>query len=273
MTNDAIRQDYDVIYNEDCIETLRRMPNDFLDLVVTSPPYDDMREYKGYTFDFKNTAIELYRKVKQGGVIVWIISDQTKNGGESGNSFRQAIYFQEVGFKIFDTMIYLKSPRGAAGNNHGYWQAFEYMFILSKGTPKTINLLMDRKNKESRNGDNGTKRLKDGTLMNVSRKGYSETGRRTNVWHYNVGNGHSSNDKTAFEHPAIFPEQLALDHIMSWSNESDLVYDPFMGSGTSAKMAILNNRHYIGSEISKEYCDLAEKRLKPYKEQTRLGMK
>ena len=143
------------------------------------------------------------------------------------------LFFKEVGFNLFDTMIYTKKPRNAVGNNKTHWQTFEYMFIFSKGTPKTINLIKDRKNIESRNGDNGTKRLRNGKLKNISRKDYDEYGRRTNVWEYEVGKGHSSTDIIAFEHPAIFPEKLAYDHIFSWSNPKDIVYDPFLGSGTT----------------------------------------
>ena len=175
---------------------------------------------------------------------------------------RQALYFRdEVGFNLFDTMIYLKPPRGAVGNNQTYWQSFEYMFILSKGKPKTINLIRDRINKEERNGDSGTKRLVNGNLKQMWRGGYSKKGRRLNVWQYRIGKGHSTNDKIAHEHPAIFPEKLASDHIISWTNEGDIVYDPFLGSGTTAKMCLLNNRKYLGSEIDKQYCEIAKKRL------------
>lgn len=250
------------IYNENCLETMAKMPDNFIDLTVTSPPYDDLRAYNGYCFDFENVAKELFRVTKQGGAVVWIVGDATVKDSETGTSFRQALYFKEIGFNLFDTMIYAKPPRGAVGNNKTYWQTFEYMFILSKGNPKTINLIADRKNKESRDGDNGTKRLENGDLLKVKRGGYSEYGRRTNIWEYGIGKGQSTKDNIAFEHPAIFPEKLANDHIISWSNEGDLVYDPFMGSGTTAKMAILNNRKYIGSEISKEYCEIAEQRLK-----------
>jgi len=258
------------IYNESCLETMSKMPDEYVDLIITSPPYDDLRTYnnkldrkklKGYSFQFEKIAREIYRVTKQGGVVVWVVGDETVNGNESGNSFRQALYFKECGFKLFDTMIYSKPPRGAVGNNKTYWQSFEYMFILSKGNPKTVNLIRDRKNKESRNGDSGTKRLQDGTLLKLKRGGYSEFGRRKNIWEYNIGNGHSASDSIAFEHPAIFPEKLARDHIISWSNESDLVYDPFIGSGTTAKMAILNKRNYIGSEINKHYCNICTRRI------------
>jgi len=250
------------IRNENCIDTMKIMNDEFIDLVVTSPPYDEMREYEGYKLEgFEQIAVSLYRVVKAGGVVVWIIGDQTINGNESGTSFRQALYFKEIGFNLFDTMIYLKPPRGAVGNNKTYWQSFEYMFVFSKGKPKTINLIKDRKNKESRKGDTGTKRLPNGSLLKLNREGYANYGRRTNVWKYMIGNGHSASDKIAHEHPAIFPERLAQDHILSWSNAGDLVYDPFLGSGTTALMAELNERKYLGSEINKNYCEIAKKRL------------
>ena len=260
------------IYNECCLTTMSKMQNEFIDLTVTSPPYDDLRtynnhvldiktEFNGYTFPFEKIAKELFRVTKQGGVVVWIVGDATIGGNETGSSFRQALFFKECGFNLFDTMIYSKPPRGACGNNKTYWQTFEYMFILSKGTPKRINLIIDRENKESRKGDNGTKRLQNGDLLQVSRGGYGEYGRRTNIWEYNIGKGHSTGDAIAFEHPAIFPEKLAQDHIFTWSNPGDLIYDPMMGSGTVAKMCLLEERNFIGSEINQAYCKIAEHRL------------
>ncbi len=258
------------IRNENCLDTMKLMDAAFVDLVVTSPPYDKMREYEGYSLErFEQIAVDLYRVMKNGGVVVWVIGDQTIKGNETGTSFRQALYFKEIGFNLFDTMIYLKPPRGAVGNNKTYWQSFEYMFVFSKGQPKTINLIKDRKNKEARKGDTGTKRLPDGSLLKLKREGYGNYGRRTNVWEYMIGNGHSASDKIAHKHPAIFPEQLAQDHILSWSKPGDLVYDPFLGSGTVALMAELNERNYIGSEINANYCKIAKERLQRSRESTR----
>ncbi|OGK18417.1 restriction endonuclease [Candidatus Roizmanbacteria bacterium RIFCSPLOWO2_12_FULL_40_12] len=260
MKRNKLRLNY--IYNENCLDTMSKMSDDFIDMTVTSPPYDDMRSYSGNSFsEFESIAKELYRVTKKGGVVVWVVGDQTIKGNETGTSFKQALHFKDVGFDLFDTMIYLKPPRGAVGNNKTYWQTFEYMFVLSKGKPKTINPIVDRENKEARNGDSGTKRLHNGSLLRLKRGGYSKYGRRTNVWEYLIGKGHSASDKIAHEHPAIFPEKLAQDHIVSWSNKGDLVYDPFMGSGTTAKMATINDRKYIGSEISSEYCKVARRRL------------
>ena len=256
-------------YNESNLETMAKMPDCFVDLTVTSPPYDGLRTYNGYSFPFEDIAKELFRITKDGGVLVWVVGDATVKGTETGTSFKQALYLKECGFNLFDTMIYAKPPRGAVGNNKTYWQTFEYMFIFSKGNPKTINLICDRKNKESRDGDNGTKRLENGELLKVKRGGYSEYGRRTNIWEYGIGKGQSTKDDFAFKHPAIFPEQLANDHIISWSNENDLIYDCFMGSGTVAKMSILSNRNWIGSELSNEYCKIIEERIKKAWEEKR----
>lgn len=253
---------FNTIYCEDCVATLARMPNNFLDLTLSSPPYDDMRHYHGYPFDFPAIAHGLFRVTRPGGVVVWIVGDRAIGGNETGSSFRQALGFKEAGFNLWDTMVFEKEVRGATGNNKGYWQGFDFMFVLSKGHPKTINLLNDRANKEARSGDRGTKRLADGRLRSHQRGGYGTMGRRTNIWKYAVGKGHSTGDEIAFRHPAIFPEALARDHILSWSNPGDVVYDPFMGSGTVAKMALLLERKFIGSEVSAEYCRIAEERLR-----------
>ena len=246
----------------DAVEVMRTMSSDSVDLVITSPPYDDLRNYNGYSFNLDGMTKGLFRVMKKGGVVVWVVGDQTIKGDETGTSFRQALHFKQVGFNLFDTMIYLKTPRGAVGNNKTYWQTFEYMFVFSKGTPKTINLLKDRENKDERDGDSGTKRLSDGSLLKLKRAGYSKYGRRTNVWKYLIGKGHSATDNIAYKHPAIFPEKLVQDHITSWSNLGDVVLDPMCGSGTTCKMAKLNKRDFIGIDVSSEYCKIAEERLK-----------
>ena len=252
------------IYNENCIDTMAKMPDCFVDLTVTSPPYDNLRTYNGYSFDFEAVAKELYRVTKQGGVVVWVVGDATIKGSESGTSFRQALYFKDIGFNLHDTMIYKKTGCPFPETNR-YYPNFEYMFILSKGKPKSINLITDRVNIYSgakKNRPNGTgDRQKDGSIkkMSCDRLGIDrrikDVGVRFNIWEI------PHIDKARGLHPATFPEKLANDHILSWSNEGDLVYDPFMGSGTTAKMAILNKRNWIGSEISQEYCEIVEKRI------------
>ena len=253
------------IYNENCLETMAKMPDNFIDLAVTSPPYDGMRTYNGYSFDFENIAKELYRVVKDGGVIVWIVGDATVNGSETGTSFRQALFFKEIGFNLYDTMFYEKASRIPTEGR--YYNTVEYMFILSKGKPKALNFIVDHKNSTE-----GQSRIKDKCInkgKNEKKEGqYLVTGefsRRSNVWRYGTGRPTDLTkilNETRLKHPAIAPEKLVADHIVSWSNENDLIYDPFMGSGTTAKMSILNNRKYIGSEISEDYCKITETRIK-----------
>lgn len=262
------------IYNESNLETMAKMPDCFVDLTVTSPPYDGLRKYNGYSFPFEEIARELFRVTKDGGVVVWVVGDAVIDGGESGTSFKQAIYFQSLGFLIHDTMIYEKNGPAYPANDKSnrYSQVFEYMFIFSKGKPKTANLLKDKKNRWAGHKTFGTNtgREADGSLKEQNDFTVAEYGYRNNIWKINTGYGYSTKDEIAFEHPATFPEALARDHIYTWSNEKDLVYDCFMGSGTVAKMAHLQKRNWIGSEISKEYVELAEKRLNPYLIQTSL---
>lgn len=230
---------------------MAKMPDNFIDLVVTSPPYDDLRTYNGYSFDFEAAAKELYRVVKDGGVVVWVVGDATINGSETGTSFKQALFFKEIGFNLHDTMIYKKANAMPNANSKRYRQSFEFMFILSKGEPKSFNPIMV----DVKRFDIGKQRGRDGCIKKYEKR-YSENKKRKidNIFEYGVGG-------MEIEHPAIFPEQLAKDHIISWSNEGDLVYDPFGGSGTTAKMAHILNRNWIMSEISSEYCLIAEKRL------------
>lgn len=253
------------IYCEDNLATMARMPDGFIDLVVTSPPYDNLRTYNGYSWDFEKVAQELYRVVKKGGVVVWVVGDATINGSETGTSFRQALYFKGVGFNL-ETMIYEQAGTGAKGSNYYYWQSFEFVFILAKGQPITSNRIADVKNTNGGKLRPSFNAKADSLNTRTERTAivspfYSVRG---NVWRYAMG----QNDPT--DHPAPFPEHLAGDHILSWSNEGDLVYDCFCGSGTVPKMAHLLRRNWIGSEISQEYVELANKRLEPYLAQSTL---
>jgi site-specific DNA-methyltransferase (adenine-specific) len=247
------------IHNMDCLDGLKLLDDECIDLTVTSPPYDNLRTYNGFKFDFTGIAKELYRVTKKGGVVVWIVGDQTINGSETGTSFRQALYFKEIGFNLHDTMIYSSSKPPLTHNR--YEQEFEYMFVFSKGKPKTfIPIMKDCINKGKKSG--GTIRKTGSELLEKNKKGNINDKKISgNIWNYLTGN-HSSSDRLAYKHPAIFPEQLANDHIISWSNENDIILDPFMGSGTTAKMSLMNNRRFIGFEISKEYCDIANERIK-----------
>ncbi len=262
------------IYNMDCLEGMKLIDDNSIDLTVTSPPYDNLRDYNnevtGNFEKFKEIAKELFRITKPGGVVVWVVGDATIKGSETGTSFRQALFFMKCGFNLHDTMIYQKDACHFPETNR-YYPSFEYMFILSKGKPKTVNLIADKPNKRFGEKITGTGRKPDGTLKprtavkNKTNRTVKKFGVRTNVWLYSVGKWKITNDEYAYQHPAMLPEQLAHDHIISWSNEGDIVLDPFMGSGTTAKMAILNNRKYIGFEISKEYCEIARKRISDHK--------
>ena len=243
------------IYNEDCLDTMSKMNDCYIDLVLTSPPYDNIREYNGFTFDYKSVIKNMYRVVKDGGVVVWVVGDKTHKGSETCTSFKQALFFREVGFKLHDTMIYYKNFR--PGKFPRYYQEFEYMFVFCKGKIKTFNPIMVK----TKGYKTSKATIREGDKLESLSMPETEYRKRGNVWKYNVGFNKTTKDKIAFKHPAIFPDKLAEDHIISWSNEKDIVYDPFMGSGTTAKMCIKNNRHYIGSEVSKEYCDIIEERL------------
>lgn len=242
----------------DCVEVMKSIPDNEIDLVVTSPPYDNLRTYNGFSFTFPKIANELYRIVKKGGVVVWIVGDKVDKGNRSLTSFRQAIYFQEIGFKVHDVMIYKKKNTPFMRSN-AYTNCYELMFVFSKGTPNTFNPLTEP---TKRNGYEMlvTNKKADGINKKVLGR-LKETKVKTNIWEYAVGLGGTTNDSMAFKHPAIFPEKLAEDHIVSWSNVDDIVLDPMCGSGTTCKMAKLNKRNYIGIDISKEYYEIAMNRM------------
>jgi site-specific DNA-methyltransferase (adenine-specific) len=248
----------------DSAQALVEIADGCVDLTVTSPPYDNLRTYNGYTFDFEAIARELYRVTKAGGVLVWIVGDETIDGCETGTSFRHALKFMECGFKLADTMIYQKTDLAFPRHGHRkYPAAFEYMFVFGKGKISTFNMLRDRRNKLAGAIMSGTVRQEDGTTKpsRANGKAVAEFGARSNVWGYSTGKGKSSADEIAFKHPAIFPEALARDHILSWSNPGDLVLDPFMGSGTTGKVALQSGRRFIGIEISAEYLEIARDRV------------
>lgn len=256
------------LYNGDCLEVMDKLIKDGIkvDLTVTSPPYDDLRTYNStleWDFNiFKDIADKLYKITNDGGVLVWVIGDKTVKGSKTLNSFKQALSFQSIGFDVYDIIIYEKAGTAPPHKNR-YFNSFEYMIILSKGKPKTINLIKDKLNKWGGTMTFGdvTRREKDGSLTNKSKKVINKYGVRTNIWRYSNGKGFSTKDEIAYKHPAIFPEELAKDHILSWSNEGDLVLDCFMGSGTTGKMAKLLNRNFIGIEKVEEYFNIAKERI------------
>ena len=243
----------------DCVEVVAGFPEDCIDLTVTSPPYDKLRNYEGYDFDAERVAQALLEVTKPGGVVVWVVGEHI-NGGRSMSSFEQALIFRDVGFTVHDVMIYQKKNTPFTRSN-AYTNAWEFMFVFSKGGPaKTFHPL---KVPTVRSGEEllTHNKLPDG--INKKKMGrLNEEKTRTNIWLYAVGLGGTTRDRIAFQHPAVFPEKLAADHILSWSNPGDLVLDPMCGSGTTCKMAMLNNRQYIGIDISETYIQICEERLK-----------
>jgi site-specific DNA-methyltransferase (adenine-specific) len=249
------------IYQQDCVAFMKSMEREFVDLTVTSPPYDNLRNYNGYHFDYEGVAKELYRVTKVGGIVVWVVGDKIKKGNKSLTSFRQALFFQECGFNVHDVMIYQKKNTPFMRSN-AYTNAYEFMFVFSKGSPKVFNPLKE-------------KTVRQGFEMVVHNKGADAVNKKvlkelkpektkTNIWSYAVGLHGSTSDREAFKHPAIFPEKLAEDHILSWSNEGDIVFDPMCGSGTTLKMAKKHNRFYLGCDISSEYVEIAKKRVENF---------
>lgn len=258
------------LINGDCVTEMKKMPESSIDLTVTSPPYDNLRSYNGNNEQWNESVWQdvfdgLLRVTKDGGVVVWIVNDSTVNGSETGTSFKQALYAMQIGFKLHDTMIYMKDNPPPTGGKNRYFSSFEYMFVFSKGSPKTFNPIeMPRRNKWN---DKRTRRIRP-----VTRNGKGEFHKKEvmvntgnvklqNVWSFIVGGGHVASDKLAHQHPAIFPEQLARDHVLSWSNEGDVVFDPFMGSGTTGKMSMQLNRKFFGIELDQKYYSIARARI------------
>jgi site-specific DNA-methyltransferase (adenine-specific) len=242
------------------LEYLKTLPDNSIKFTLTSPPYDDIRDYNGYSFPFEDIAKELWRTTKSGGVIAWNVADATVKGSETGTSMRQALYFMSIGFRLHDTMIYAKkNPMPAGVSSKRYHQAWEYIFILSKDAPETFNPIMV-KAKFGHLEANMKHRGKDGEIKYTKTK-RNEFTKVRNIFEYNIGGGHSTKDKVAFGHPALMPEQLAHDMITTWTNEGDKVFDPFTGAGTTAKMCLLSNRKFHGTELSLEYCELVKERI------------
>jgi len=247
----------------DCHGVVGSWPDSCVDLVITSPPYDFLREYDGYPeLNVKDVAQKLYRVVADGEVVVWVVGDSTVDGSETCSSFKQAMAFVDAGWYLHDTMIYEKTSFAFPSTASRYHQTFEYMFIFSKGKPRTFNPIKDRLNIYRRGGGD-CKRQKDGSMKRGNRGGVllDKYGMRGNVWRYKIGGGHTTSDPIARKHPAAFPERLAMDHINSWSNPGDVVVDIMCGSGTVCACAVRLNRKYVGVEISQEYCDIATKRV------------
>jgi DNA modification methylase len=256
-------QDGITLYHGDNCDVMGEMPRESVDLVVTSPPYDDLRTYGGHSWDFYGVAWQLKRLLKPGGVIVWVVADATVDGSETGTSMEQALHFKRLGLNLHDTMIYRKTNGGANGSLKAYLACWEYCFVISNGEPRAQNLLRDRRNvtpPRTREESQGRRHV-NGQVKSPRVIERREFGLRWNVWEYAVGGGCVTDDGVAYNHPAVFPESLARDHILSWSNPGDVVLDPFSGSGTTLKMAKETGRIGIGIEVNEAYCEIAAKRL------------
>jgi DNA modification methylase len=252
-----------MIYHGDCLDIMPTLEDKSIDLTVTSPPYDNLRTYNGNSaFDFEGIAKELFRVTKDGGVVVWVVADATIKGSETGTSFRQALYFKEIGFNLHDTMIFHKLNAMPLTHNR-YDPAFEYMFIFSKGRPMTFNPLREKciyqgttkkrflEVKSSIETSSCSRQRDEKTVVQESKF-------RKNVWSYPVGI--EAEYKTG-NHPAIFPEKLATDHVLSWSNEGDTVLDPFAGSGTTGVACLNTGRKFILIEKDAGYCEIIKNRI------------
>jgi len=259
------------VIHGDCISEMQKIDHGSIDLTVTSPPYDNLRTYNG-TLDWgehiwKPIIKELFRITKDGGVVVWVVNDATIKGSETGTSFKQALYAMECGFNLHDTMIWNKNCFSAVGSlRTRYSPVFEYMFVFSKTKINTFNLIKDRKCKSVGSKKHGSIRQSDGTMKRMSNEGriQPEYGQRFNVWDINP-------QSMGKHHPAIFPEQIAHDHIISWSNEGDTIFDPFLGSGTTGKMAVKLNRKFIGIEKVESYYHMAKLRIEEEAEKVDTG--
>ena len=250
------------IIEGNCVEVMKKFANEVIDLTVTSPPYDDLRNYKGFVFPFEDIAKELYRITKQGGVVVWVVNDATIEGSETGTSFKQALYFREIGFNLHDTMIFRKKNPIPQIYRKRYNNEFEYMFVFSKGTVKTHNpLMVDCMHAGLElNGTTYKNYSKNEQVREKMAKPVKDKKIKGNIWEYVVGK--KQEDQEAKGHPAPFPCELVRDHIKSWTNQGDLVFDPMCGSGTTARVACEMGREYIGIDISKDYCEIARERVK-----------
>lgn len=255
------------LHEGDCLDFLPEYAG-LVDLIVTSPPYDNLRDYGGHSFDFDRVADAVVPTLKPGGVLVWIAADAVVNGSETGTSFRQALGFMERGLRLHDTMIYLKATPLPAPQGKRYWAAFEYMFVLSLGEPSTFNMLTKPRVSGKRWGQNTRPRDGDRWGIDTSDKRNAE-GRLANVWEFFNAGGAARGGNTlthpdfqsAHEHPATFPYALAADHIKTWTDPGDLVLDPMAGSGTTLRAALDLGRRAVGMEINPPYCDLIRRRM------------
>ena len=247
----------------DCVAGMKQLPDCCIPFTLTSPPYDNLRDYGGHKFNFEAVAAELWRITMQGGVVVWVVGEQIRKGSESGTAARQKLHFLDLGFSVSTMIMAIK--RGQFSHGVRYPACFDYAFVMSKGRPRHVNIIRDKPNRCVGARPKRRARRADGIMVSKSPPpGWSvgEFGERINVWFYDVGWKKTTKDSFAHDHPAMMPEKMAEDHVLSWSRPGDIVFDPMCGAGTTLKMALLNNRKYLGMEIYQPYVDIAKKRLK-----------
>jgi site-specific DNA-methyltransferase (adenine-specific) len=258
--------------NCDCLAGMRTLPDDCIHLTVTSPPYDGLRSFGGHALDFETfegVADELHRITRPGGVVVWVVADAIEDGSETCTSARQKVHFRKIGFRVHHTMVMDKAGSRWPWKVR-YGHSLEYAFILSKGRPRTINLLRDKPNRRVGRVREFNRRETDGQLRQAGKaRPIAAQGHRRAIWCYATGWGLTTRDRHAYEHPALMPEKMALDHIISWSQPGDLVFDPFCGAGTTTKMALLNHRRYLGFEVNPQYHEIALRRMQDAREEYR----
>lgn len=246
----------------DCLEGMRQIDSNAVDLTVTSPPYDAMRDYGGHEWDFAEIATELFRITKPGGIVAWNVQNQIIGGQESLSAERQRLYFCDAcGFRPHSTIYVLTTAAFRKPSKARYADTVQLVYIFSKGTPKTINILKDRKNKTAGASVRYGTRKKDGSRRYGNLKITPDLGYRTNAWYIKQCVQPHASNKFIHEHPALMPEPLAQDLVLSFSNPMELVLDPFAGAGTTARAAILSGRQYVGFEVHKPYYELAMKNI------------
>ncbi len=245
----------------DCVEGMSRLLNDSIPLTVTSPPYDRVRLFAPW--DFERVAEELYRVSEPGGVVCWVVQDGFEKGGRTLTSFKQTLHFSRLGFLLWDVLIVVAKSYQLPTKGR-YVSLFHYCFVLTKGRPNTVNLLRDKPNKcAGKMKRTWHRRSPDGSMRRgLLPQPIALYGRRSNVWDYATGFNTTTKDREAFAHKALMPEKLARDLIVSFSRPYDVVLDPFAGAGTTAKMAMLTGRRWLGFEIEPEYVALACERLR-----------
>ena len=249
------------LYNDDCTNVMNDLISKGvkIDAIITSPPYDNLRDYHNsciWNFDkFKEIANLFLEILKDGGVVVWVVNDKIEKGSKTLTSFKQALYFKEIGFNIDDVMIWEKKNPMPQVKQPRYNQVFEYMFVLSKGKPKIFNPIMVDCKSAGLEYKSTAKKISTGESQRVYKE-FTINKKKvdSNIWRIAV-----AQNKT--KHTAVFPLEIPLRHIKTWTNVGDIILDPFIGSGTTGVACKELNREFIGIEIVEDYFKIAKERI------------